>query len=656
VPTPAETTPRDEVKRIHTASLLRANVGRKTERGLTLSLNLKELLDARVLIGDGALGTLLGERGVGFGHPYARANLSHPEMVAGIHEEYLRAGADAIETNTFSANRFKLETHDLEDCVRQVNAAGARLARRAAETVAGPRDRALVLGAIGPLGRPLAPIGPVSQEESRAVFLEQAEALQEGGADALLLETFTDLAELKLAYEAVETLGTPVLAYKTFVEDGETLAEGLPERAAREISGWGADLAGANCTVGPQRMAGIVEQMYAGAGPVAAFPNPGLPQLVDGRIRFRRDIGHFAEYGVKLAEAGARLIGGCCGTTPAHVKALSEALQDFQVKGQTIAHYYHASLAGASAERSTRDAVAAEPVSDFAERLRTGFAVTVEVDLPRGNDVGKVVEAARRLKERGVHAIDISDGARARLRMHPIAAARIVQEEAGIEVVSHISCRDRNIIGLQADLLGAAALGVKNILAVTGDPAQIGDYPEATSVFDTDSVGLVHVLSRMNRGEDLAGNPIGAPPGFLIGASFNPTAEDSDGEVEKLRRKVEAGAHAFWTQPVFEIGVLEKVLDRIGEPAVCILLGLMPLRSARQAEFLHHEVPGIDIPRHVRKKLAELAPEDAPKYGVEVAQNLLVAAQPLVGGAYIMPPASAPDLAGDVVDAIGVRS
>ena len=300
--------------------------------------------------------------------------------------------------------------------------------------------------------------------------------------------------------------------------------------------------------------------------------------------------------------------------------------------------------------------MSSEPVSEFAERLRTGFAVTVEVDLPRGNDIGRVVEAARRLKERGVHAIDISDGARARLRMHPVAAARIVQEEAGIEVVSHISCRDRNIIGLQADLLGAAALGVKNILAVTGDPAQIGDYPEATSVFDTDSVGLVHVLSKMNRGEDLAGNPIGEPPGFLIGASFNPTAEDLDEEVEKLRRKVEAGAHAFWTQPVFEMGALENALGRIGDDGVCILLGLMPLRSARQAEFLHHEVPGIYIPRHVRERLAALSPEDAPKYGVEVAQKLLAEAQPLVGGAYIMPPASAPDLAGDVIEAIGVRS
>jgi len=617
-----------------------------------LSFNLRDLLESRVLIGDGAVGTLLGERGVGFGHPYARANLSHPEMVGEIHEEYLHAGAQVIETNTFSANRFKLETHDLEDCVRQVNAAGARLARAAAENVAGSADRALVLGAIGPLGRPLAPVGPVTLEEARSVFLEQAEALLEGGADAVLLETFTDLAELKLAYEAVGPLGAPILAYKTFVEDGETLAEGLPERVAREISGWGADLAGANCTVGPQRMVGIVEQMSAGAGPVAAFPNPGLPQLVDGHIRFSRDIGHFAEYGVKLAVAGARLVGGCCGTTPAHVKALSEALRGFEVTGRTGARP-RVRLSGVVKERTE---VSAEPVSDFAQRLRTGFAVTVEVDLPRGNDVGRVVEAARRLKERGVDAIDISDGARARLRMHPVAAARIVQEEAGIEVVSHLSCRDRNIIGLQADLLGAAALGVKNILAVTGDPAQIGDYPEATSVFDTDSVGLVHVLSRMNRGEDLAGNPVGKPPGFLIGASFNPTAGDLDSEVEKLWRKVEAGAHAFWTQPVFEIEALERALERIGDPGVCILLGLMPLRSARQAEFLHHEVPGIYIPRHVRERLAELSPEDAPKYGVEVAQNLLVAAQPLVGGAYIMPPASAPDLAGDVVDAISLRS
>src|SRR5215213_10055769 len=401
----------------------------QNERGFILNPNLGELLDSRVLIGDGAVGTLLGERGVGFGHPYARANLSHPEMVTDIHMEYLRAGAEVIETNTFAANRFKLETHDLEERVREVNAEGASLARKAASTVAGTGDRALVLGAVGPLGRPLAPIGPVSPEMAKSVFLEQADALLEGGADAILLETFTDLVELRLAYETLEALGAPVLAYKTFVEDGETLAEGLPGRAAREISSWGADLTGANCTVGPQRMVEIIGQMAEGAGPVAALPNPGLPQLV----------------------------GGCCGTTPAHVRALSRTLRDFRVEGNGTRRV-------AVVEQAGRTEVRAEPVSEFAERLRTGFAVTVEVDLPRGNAIAQIVEAARRLKERGVHAIDISDGARARLRMHPVAAARIVQEETGIEVVAHISCRDRNIIGLQADLLGAAALGVKNIL------------------------------------------------------------------------------------------------------------------------------------------------------------------------------------------------
>src|SRR5918992_2150875 len=275
------------------------------------------------------MGTLLGERGVGFGHPYARANLSHSDMVASIHAEYLRAGASVIETNTFSANRYKLEIHDLEDCVRQVNVEGARIARRAADSEGGD-ERALVLGAIGPLGRPLTPIGRVSPDEAREVFLEQAEALLEGGADALLLETFIDLAELRLAFDTVRPLGASVLAYKTFVEDGETLAEGLPEQAAREISSWGADLTGSNCTVGPQRMVSIPEQMSAGAGAVATFPNPGLPQLVGGSVRYNRDVRHFAGYGVELAEAGARLIGGCCGTTPAHIRALSEALRDLK--------------------------------------------------------------------------------------------------------------------------------------------------------------------------------------------------------------------------------------------------------------------------------------------------------------------------------------
>ena len=609
-----------------------------------MSVNLRELCDGRVLIGDGAMGTLLGDRGVSFSHPYARANLTHPDLVTEAHAEYIRAGANVIETNTFSANRYKLANHHLEESVREVNIAGAVAARRAADASGG--DRAIVLGAIGPLGKPLAPVGPIRPDEARAVFLEQATALLEGEADALVLETFTDLAELRIAYEAVRELGVPVLAYKTFVEDGETLAEGLPERVARELTSWGLDLVGANCTVGPQRMVGIIEQMSSEAEPVAAFPNPGLPQLVDGHVRFSQDIDHFAEYGVKLAEAGARLIGGCCGTTPAHVHALTQALRGFDPKS-----------AGARTrvtlvERARRTGEPVPPVSEFARKIESEFPVTVEVDLPRGNDVSSVVEASQRLRERGVDAIDISDGARARLRMHPVAVAKIIQDEIGMEVVAHMSCRDRNIIGLQADLLSAAALGVKNILAVTGDPAQIGDYPEATSVFDTDAVGLVHAISGLNAGEDLAGNPIGEPPGFLIGASFNPTAEDLDAEVEKLRRKIEAGAHAFWTQPVFEVSALENALEKIEGLDAKLLLGLMPLRSGRQAEFLHHEVPGIDIPRHIREKLASLSAEDAPKFGVEVAQNLLSKAQPLVNGAYIMPPASAPDLAGDVCEAI----
>jgi methionine synthase / methylenetetrahydrofolate reductase(NADPH) len=390
-------------------------------------------------------------------------------------------------------------------------------------------------------------------------------------------------------------------------------------------------------------MLGIIEQMVADVGPAGAYPNPGLPQLIEGTIRYNQDVNHFAEYGVKLASAGARLIGSCCGTTPAHVKALAEALRNFKPEGVQRASQ-------ATVEKVEK--VAAEPQSAFAEKIRASFAITVEVDLPRGHDISGVVEAAKSLKERGVHAIDISDGARARLRMHPVAVAKIVQEEAGIEVVAHISCRDKNIIGLQQDLLNAAALRVKNILAITGDPPQIGDFPEAIGVFDTGAVGLVHIVSMFNHGEDLAGNTIGEPPGFLSGAAFNPTAEDLDAEVEKLRQKVEAGAHAFWTQPVFEIEALERALEKIEGMNVKLLLGLMPLRSARQAEFLHHEVPGINIPKYVRERLAKLSKEDAPKYGVEVAQNLLIEAKPLVGGAYLMPPASMPHLAGDVIEPI----
>ena len=614
-------------------------------------LDLREKFGERLLVGDGAVGTLLGDRGIIT--PHTRANLTHPHIVRDLHEEYLRAGSSVIETNTFAANRLKLAAHGLEEKVREINVEGARLALEATKAVTGSNGgQALVMGSIGPLGKPLAPIGFIQTGEAKDIFAEQAEALLEGGAEALILETFTDLEELKTAYDAVASLGAPVLAYKTFIEDGEQLAEGLPARVAREISSWGSDgsrpvVSGTNCTVGPQRMLEIVEQMSIEAGPVAAYPNPGLPQFIHGTIRYNQDVNHFAEYGVKLAHAGARLIGGCCGTMPAHVKALAEALRDFEPNGGVARR-----TSTATVERVEKTAT--EPVTEFAKKIREGFAVTVEVDLPRGRDISEVVEAARDLKERGVHAIDISDGARARLRMHPIAAAKTVQDEVGIEVVTHISCRDRNIIGLQSDLLGAAALGVKNILAITGDPPQIGDFPEATGVFDTGAVGLVHILSKFNRGEDLAGNPVGEPPGFLIGAAFNPTAEDLDTEVDKLKQKVEAGAHAYWTQPVFEVDSLERALDKLEaeDLDVALLLGLMPLRSGRQAEFLHHEVPGIDIPRHVREKLAALDKEDAPKYGVEVAQKLLVEAKPLVNGAYLMPPASMPHLAGDVMEAV----
>lgn len=630
--------------------------------GSGLDFDFKERLESGLLVSDGAMGTLLGEHGVGFRHPYDRANITHADLVSRLHGEYIRAGAQMIETNTFSANRIKLSGYKLDESVSDINREGARLARASAEEHANG-GRVPVLGAIGPMGKPLSPIGSITDDDAEEVFREQTEALLEGGVDAILLETFTDLRELRIAFDVAKGFGVPVLAYKTFVEDGETLSAGLPVRVAREISGWGADVVGSNCTVGPQRMVGIIEQMSDEIGPVAALPNPGLPQLINGEIRYRRDIGHFTEYGLKLAEAGARLIGGCCGTTPEHIKSLSDALRDFDAAKATTRQAVRNVSAGNSEGRSgggvsdvfTDDE--ARPVSEFGRRIMDGeFSVTVEVDLPRGNDITEVIEASRRLKERGVHAIDISDGARARLRMGPVAVGRLVQDEVGIEIVAHLCCRDRNTIGLQSELLSASALGVMNILAITGDPPMIGDYPEATGVFDTDAIGLVHILSEMNRGRDLAGNSIGQAPGFLVGAAFNPTAEDLPAEVEKVRRKHEAGAHAYWSQPVFEISDLDRALDALAKADLGdlkILLGLMPLRSARQAEFLHHEVPGINIPKRVRDGLSELSPEDAPKFGVEVAQELLVAARDSVAGAYIMPPASAPDLAGDVVEALG---
>ena len=465
--------------------------------------------------------------------------------------------------------------------------------------------------------------------------------------DLFFLETFADLEELRLAVAAIRELcALPVIAQKTFIEDGETLSAGLPRRVAEQMAQWGVTAFGANCTAGPQRMLSILQGMAeAGDLPLSVLPTAGLPQMVNGQIVYDSTPEYFARYGRQMAEAGARIVGGCCGTTPAHIRALAQAVRGV-VPGCRR-------KAVAVRERTEEAQAAAQTQgSRLAEKLGRKYVVTVELDVPRGLDMSPLLRAAETLRDQGCDCIDVSDGARARLRMNPMVIARMVQEYVGIEVMQHFACRDRNLLAIQADLLGGHALGLRNILAVTGDPAQIGDYPTATSVFDVDSIGLVRILRCFNEGVDLAGNPIGGRTAFLVAVAFNPLAPDMAHEVDRLRRKAEEGAHVVYTQPIYEMGVLERAAretDRLNLP---LLVGVLPLRSSRHAEFFHNEVPGITIPEPIRQRMAELEADDAKRYGVEQAQEFLRQAKSATAGVYIMPPALSPHVAGQVMEAL----
>lgn len=606
--------------------------------------SLQGLLDQGIVVADGAMGTILQEQGIPFEHPYPYANVTHPDVVQDVHAAYVRAGARIVETNTYGANRLKLALSRLEDRVWEINQRGAELARRAAG------DGALVAGAIGPLGKPLKPVGLVEPEAARAAFEEQAGALLAGGVDLFILETFADLEELRIAVEAVRSLSDlPIVAQKTFIEDAETLAEGLPQRVVSAVRAWGVAAVGANCTVGPQRMLQIVRGMAeAGGAVLSAMPTAGLPQLVDGAMTYDATPDYFARYGRLLAEAGAHIIGGCCGTTPAHIQALAEAVRGIAPRPRDTRR---TAVLVAEPGVKARPAVEVRR-SRLAEKVGRKYIVTVELDLPRGLDLSKVFEGASSLRAKGADCIDISDGARARLRMNPMVVSHLIQDKAGIEVMMHFSCRDRNLLAIQSDLLGAHALGLRNILAITGDPAQIGDYPTATSVFDVDSIGLVRILRQMNEGVDLAGNTIKEPTGFFIAVAFNPLATDRKKELDRLRQKVDEGAQLIYTQPIFELSVLEFAVGEAERLRTPLLVGILPPRNSRHAEFLHNEVPGILIPDAIRRRLAALPEEEARRFGIEAAQAFLREARPMTAGVYLMPPFGSHVVAEEVLKAL----
>jgi homocysteine S-methyltransferase len=609
----------------------------------------KRRLGEGPLLCDGAMGTVLYARGAPLDGCFDVLNVTQPDLVQSVHADYIAAGADCIETNTFGANRFKLATQGLDDHVREINRRGARLARDIRESTG--RD-VWVLGSIGPVGKYLAPLGTLHVDEARAAFHEQAEALLEGGVDAFVIETFSDLAEITLAVEAIRAqTDLPIVAQMAFTDEAVTFTGRTPADVAQHLAALSVDCLGANCSVGSSTLYEVLEQMVPAAHgiPLAIQPNAGLPSRIGERLIYLSSPPYMAEYAARMVGAGARLLGGCCGTTPAHIAAMRAAL-DAAVPTRRAA----APAAAPSRVTVVRDdtgiAPAARPTL-MQQKLAAGdFVVSVELDPPRGHTVEKLVQGAKLLKERGVEIVDINDGSLGRVRMSVLATALLVREATGLDITMHFTCRDRNLMGIQAELLGAHALDVRNILAMTGDPPRAGDYVNATAVFDVDGVGLMEILRRMNEAQDATGNSIGEPTAFHYGATLNPAAEDVAREIERFQRKMAAGARWVQTQPVYELGALDRFLERAGGSPVPVLVGVLPLHSSRHAEFLHNEVPGITIPDSVRARMRE-AGDKGVRAGLEMAQALVRDIRARYAGAYLMPSFGRYEVVAEVVHA-----
>ncbi len=607
-------------------------------------------LEAAPLLCDGAMGTLLYARGVSLDACFDVLNLNNPRVVQSIHADYLAAGADCIETNTFGANRFKLAVHGMDGRVREINRRGVALARDVRESSG--RD-VLVLGSIGPLGKYLAPLGTVTTEEAQAAFLEQAEALLEGGVDAFVVETMSDLDEAALAVTAVRSItDLPIVAQVAFTDDGATFTGRSAAEVGRFLRMLPIQALGANCSVGSSTLFEVLEQMQPEAGglPLAIQPNAGLPSRIGERLIYLSSPTYMAEYADRMVDAGARLVGGCCGTTPQHIAAMRTML-DQKRPGRGGGARPTVTVRPAAVSESPGLHVARPPTLLGRKLAAREFVVTVELDPPRGHTVEKLVQGAKLLKERGVDIVDINDGSLGRVRMAVLPTALLVREATGLDINMHFTCRDRNLMGIQADLLGAHALDVRNILAMTGDPPRAGDYANATAVFDVDGVGLIEILRRMNEGLDATGSSIGEPTSFWVGAALNPAAADVEREVDRFHRKLQAGARWIQTQPIYDLELLDRFLARAGGSPVPVFVGILPLHSARHAEFLHNEVPGIAIPDLVRRRLRESG-DGALRAGIEMAQRLVRDVRTRYAGAYLMPSFGRFEVVAEVLDVL----
>jgi homocysteine S-methyltransferase len=614
-------------------------------------MNLFEILSQRTLLADGAMGTMLHARGVSFDKCFDELNITNPAAVADIHREYIEAGAQLIITNTFGANQFKLGKHGLQDRLTEINRAGVELARRA--IAASYKDDVLVAGDVGPLGVRIAPYGRVKPEEARAAFAEQIKTLADAGVDLIVIETMSDLYEIQEAIKASKlTCDLPVIASVTFTRDDRTLLGDDPVKVAHKIHETGADVIGVNCSGGPSQLLRILKQMKQ-AVPDGKFwvkPNAGWPEQVGGRIMYPADADYFGDYALSFRDAGANIVGGCCGTTPQHISAMKKAFETTPFQTSEVFE---------TSEVSEVDSSDAEQPTQLAQNLAAGkFSICVEMDPPRGLSTHKLLAGASLLHDAGADVINVADSPMARMRMSAWAVCDLVQRKIGVETTLHFPTRGRNLLRVQGDLLAAHAIGLRNIFVVMGDPTSIGDYPEATDNYDLVPSGLVKLIKQgFNMGVDHSGTSIGQPTNFFVGAALNLCPKDMDSEVRNLQRKIAAGADFFLTQPVYRPtdgpNLIEAYEAKYGKVDKPILAGILPLVSAKHANFLHHEVPGVSIPEEARRKI-ELAgdTERGVNVGVELAVELIQQIKGWASGVYIMPQFHRYDMVAEIIEKI----
>jgi methionine synthase / methylenetetrahydrofolate reductase(NADPH) len=619
----------------------------------------ERLFDGGTVLCDGAMGTMLYSRGVFINRCYDELNLSQPELVREIHAEYLQAGAEVIETNTFGGNAFRLGTHGLKDKVREINLAGVRLAR---ESVTQIRDKqaseAFVAGAIGPLGVRLEPLGKVGLDEARAAFAEQISALIEGGpgvgADLLIIETMTSLAEAEQVILAARSVApeVPLVVMMTVDEDGNCLDGSSAEIAALKLTEWGADAVGCNCSAGPATVLSVIERMRpVTTKPLAAMPNAGIPRAVEGRTIYLTSPEYMASFTRKLVKAGASIVGGCCGTTPSYTRAMKSSLRalDAMEGGAQVMETTASDRAGIKAASKVEPPPLSQR-SKIGSMVAAGkFVTMVEIVPPKGIDCSKELDGAAHMHRLGVDAINVPDSPRASARMSAQSLCVQIQQNVGIETILHYTCRDRNVLSIQSDLLGASSIGLKNILCLTGDPPKLGNYPNATAVFDVDAIGLVNVVHNLNYGLDIGKNSIGASTGFTIAVAANPGVQDMDQEVRRFAFKVEAGAEYAITQPVFDLRVLEEFLRRIEGFRIPVIAGIWPLTSLRNAEFMKNDLR-VSMPDDIMARMAAVSTPEAGRIeGVKIAQEMLAEARPMVQGVQVSAPFGRYSVAADVL-------